>query len=206
MRHSILILAILLFATSSMAGLDSPKIVYRDGDIIFQTSQSDQSVAIQRATQSPYSHCGLIFYRNGKPYVFEAASTVRFTPIKKWIAQGSGGHFVVRRLKDAGTILSGKAVSKLRAAAMRFQGKPYDWTFEWSDDRIYCSELVWKAYDRGLNIQVGNMQQMKEFNLSDPIVSQKLKERYGTRIPLNEPVISPEAIYSSDRLETVLKK
>jgi len=57
-----------------------------------------------------------------------------------------------------------------------------------------------------LNIQVGNMQQMKEFNLSDPIVSQNLKERYGTRIPLNEPVISPEAIYISDRLETVMKK
>jgi uncharacterized protein YycO len=205
MRHSILFLAILLFATSSMAGLDLPKIIYRDGDIIFQTSQSDQSVAIQRATCSSYSHCGMIFYRNGKPYVFEAASTVRFTPIKKWIARGSGGHFVVRRLKDAGTIFSGKAVSRLRAAAMSFQGKPYDWTFEWSDDRIYCSELVWKAYDRGMNIQIGNMQQMKEFNLSDPIVAQKLKERYGTRIPLNETVISPEAIYSSDRLETVIK-
>jgi uncharacterized protein YycO len=206
MRHSSLILAILLFATSSMAGLDPQKIVYRDGDIIFQTSQSDQSVAIQRATRSPYSHCGMIFYRNGKPYVFEASSTVRFTPIKKWIARGSGGHFVVRRLKDAGTILSGKAATRLRTAAMRFQGKPYDWTFEWSDDRIYCSELVWKAYDRGLNIQIGNMQQMKEFNLSDPIVAQKLKERYGTRIPMNEPVISPEAIYSSGRLETVMEK
>lgn len=206
MRHSILIIGILLFATSSMAGLDSSKIVYRDGDIIFQTSQSDQSVAIQRATLSPFSHCGMIFYRNGKPYVFEAASTVQFTPIKKWIARGSGGHFVVRRLKDAGTALTGKAVAKLRAAAMRFQGKPYDLTFEWSDDRIYCSELVWKAYDRGLSIRIGNPQQMKEFNLSDPVVAQKLKERYGTRIPMNEPVISPGAIYKSDLLETVMKK
>lgn len=206
MRHSILIIGILLFATSSMAGLDSSKIVYRDGDIIFQTSQSDQSVAIQRATLSPFSHCGMIFYRNGKPYVFEAASTVQFTPIKKWIARGSGGHFVVRRLKDAGTALTGKAVAKLRAAAMRFQGKPYDLTFEWSDDRIYCSELVWKAYDRGLSIRIGNPQQMKEFNLSDPVVALKLKERYGTRIPMNEPVISPGAIYKSDLLETVMKK
>ena len=66
--------------------------------------------------------------------------------------------------------------------------------------------IVWKAYDRGLNIQIGNRQQMKEFNLSDPLVAQKLKERYGAKIPMNEPVISPEAIYSSVRLETVMEK
>jgi hypothetical protein len=47
---------------------------------------------------------------------------------------------------------------------------------------------------------------MKDFNLSDPIVARKLKERYGTKIPMNEPVISPEAIYKSERLATVLKK
>jgi uncharacterized protein YycO len=206
MRHPVLITAVLLFAASSMAGLEPAKFVYQDGDIIFQTSLSDQSIAIQRATRSPYSHCGIIFYRNGKPYVFEAASTVRFTPIEEWIASGSGGHFVVRRLKDAGTLLSDKAASKLRAAATRFQGKSYDSTFEWSDDRIYCSELVWKAYDRGFGIQIGKLQKMKDFNLSDPIVARKLKERYGTKIPMNEPVISPEAIYKSERLATVLKK
>jgi Permuted papain-like amidase enzyme, YaeF/YiiX, C92 family len=206
MRHPVLLIAVLLFAASSMAGLDPSGFVYQDGDIIFQTSLSDQSVAIQRATRSPYSHCGIIFYRNGKPYVFEAASTVRFTPIEEWIASGSGGHFVVRRLKDAGALFSEKAVSKFRAAAMRFQGKSYDSTFEWSDDRIYCSELVWKAYERGLSIQIGKLQKMKDFNLSDPIVARKLKERYGTKIPMNEPVISPEEIYRSELLATVMKK
>jgi Permuted papain-like amidase enzyme, YaeF/YiiX, C92 family len=206
MRHPVLIIAVLLVAASAMAGLDPSEFVYQDGDIIFQTSLSDQSVAIQRATRSSYSHCGIIFFRNGIPYVFEAASTVRFTPIEEWIASGSGGHFVVRRLKDAGTLLSEKAVSKLRTAATRFQGKSYDSTFEWSDDRIYCSELVWKAYQRGLSIQIGRLQKMKNFNLSDPIVARKLKERYGTKIPLNEPVISPEAIYKSELLATVMKK
>lgn len=206
MRFPVLIIAVLLFAASSMAGPDPSEFVYQDGDIIFQTSLSDQSVAIQRATRSPYSHCGMIFFRNGKPYVFEAASTVRFTPIEKWIASGSGGHFVVRRLKDAGTLLSGKAVLKLRTAATRFHGKSYDSTFEWSDDRIYCSELVWKAYKRGLGIRIGKPQKLKVFNLSDPIVARKLEERFGARIPLNEPVISPEAIYRSELLATVMKK
>jgi hypothetical protein len=37
----------------------------RDGDIIFQTSRSEQSTAIQKATRSQYSHMGIAFFRNG---------------------------------------------------------------------------------------------------------------------------------------------
>ncbi len=122
----------------------------RDGDLIFQTSRSSQSVAIQRATGSPYSHMGLVFVRDGTPYVFEAVATVRFTPLDRWIARGAGQHFVVKRLRNADTVLDAAGISRLRTAALRFAGRPYDLTFEWSDDRIYCSELVWKAYDRGL--------------------------------------------------------
>jgi hypothetical protein len=48
----------------------------RDGDIIFQTSRSEQSIAIQKATRSPYSHMGIVFLKNGSPYVYEAINTV----------------------------------------------------------------------------------------------------------------------------------
>ena len=58
-----------------------------DGDIIFQTSKSSQSLAIQRATGSRYSHMGLIFLRAGKPFVFEAVSPVKYTPLDQWIAR-----------------------------------------------------------------------------------------------------------------------
>jgi hypothetical protein len=51
----------------------------RDGDIIFQTSKSGQSLAIQRATNSPYSHEGLVVFRDAKAFVFEASATVRFS-------------------------------------------------------------------------------------------------------------------------------
>ena len=33
----------------------------KDGDLIFQTSLSQQSKAIQLATKSKYSHCGIIY-------------------------------------------------------------------------------------------------------------------------------------------------
>ena len=201
MKRILFFLAVILLTSSAWGGSGFSN--FKDGDIIFHTSRSAQSVAIQRATRSPYSHCGIIFYRNSKPYVYEAVSTVKFTPLDKWVARGDGGRFVVQRLKNPSVLESKSSVEKLRKATDRFRGKPYDLTFEWSDQRIYCSELVWKLYDRALGIQVGELQKLKEFNLSDPVVSKKMKERYGSNVPLEEPVISPAAIFESDKLMTV---
>ena len=175
----------------------------RDGDIIFHASRSAQSAAIQRATHSRYSHVGIVFRRDGKPYVFEAISTVRYTPLANWIARGEGGHYVVRRLKAG--VTSVKA-NELRRAAEKHANKPYDLYFEWSNERIYCSELVWKAYHDALGVDIGVRQRLREFDLSDPVVKAKMRERYGTRVPLDEPVISPAAQFESPLLETVLSK
>jgi uncharacterized protein YycO len=178
----------------------------RDGDIIFQTSISAQSIAIQKATHSKYSHMGIIFFRDGSPYVYEAVKTVRYTPLKKWIARGEDGHYVVKRLRDADQILIPEAVAKLVQSAKKYEGKPYDLTFEWSDDRIYCSELVWKIYYNGLGIQIGSLQKLREFDLTDPNVKTKMQERYGDKVPFDETVISPAAIFSSESLVEVARR
>lgn len=178
----------------------------RDGDLIFQTSRSAQSVAIQKATHSRYSHMGIIFFRDGKPYVCEAIKTVQYSPLNKWIARGDGGHYIIKRLHDAGRILTPNAVTKLRYVAKKFRGRPYDLTFEWSDDRIYCSELIWKIYDRGIGVQVGRLQQLRDFDLSDPVVKAKMQERYGNRVPMDETVISPGEMFSSKLLIVVIER
>jgi hypothetical protein len=149
---------------------------------------------------------GLIFVRDGKPYVFEAVATVRFTPLDQWIARGAGHHFVVKRLRNADTVLNTTGIKQLRTAALRFAGRPYDLTFDWSDDRIYCSELVWKAYDRGLGIDIGVLQSIRDFDLTDPVVRAKLRERYGDNVPLSEPVISPVSMFQSSLLVTVAEQ
>ncbi len=102
----------------------SPNPAVHDGDIIFHTSRSSQSLAIQRATGSAYSHMGVILYRNGKPYVFEAVAKVRYTALDRWIARGEGQHFVVKRLRNASGILTPAAVQKLRETSRQFLGKP----------------------------------------------------------------------------------
>lgn len=176
----------------------------QEGDIIFHASRSAQSLAIQQATGSNYSHMGIIFLRDGKPYVFEAAATVKYTPLLTWIDRGVDKHFVIKRLKNADSVLTPSAQSKLRQQAQRFAGSPYDVLFSWSDDRLYCSELVWKMYERAMGIQIGKRQKVREFHLDSPVVKQKLRERYGTQIPWDELVISPKAMFDSPLLVTVI--
>ena len=174
-----------------------------DGDIIFQTSRSAQSVAIQRATKSRYSHMGIVYNKGGKPYVFEAVEPVKLTPLKDWIARGVSGHYVVKRLSNADELITPDALESMLKVGEAFEGKHYDLYFEWSDDRIYCSELVWKIYKRALDIEVGKLQTMSEFDLSDPEVKAKVRDRFGDRIPKNELVISPAAMFSAKELVTV---
>lgn len=178
----------------------------RDGDIIFHTSRSAQSAAIQRATHSRYSHMGLVLHRDGNPFVLEAAATVKFTPLPQWIARGDGGHYVVKRWIEADARLDAHGVARLRREALALKGKPYDLTFEWSDQRIYCSELVWKAYQRAFGIRLGETQSLRQFDLDTPAVKAKLRQRYGEHIPLDETVISPAAMFGSGLLRTVVEQ
>ena len=88
----------------------------------------------------------------------------------------------------------------------QFKGKPYDIYFEWSDDKIYCSELVWKIFKQAVDIEIGQLEQLADFDLSNDIVKAKMKERYGDNIPMDEKVISPVAMFNSDKLITIEKK
>jgi cell wall-associated NlpC family hydrolase len=171
----------------------------RAGDIVFHTSTSRQSVAVQAATHSPYSHMGIVLFRNGAPHVFEAVQPVKYTPLQQWLDRGKGRHYVIKRLRQP---LSPAARDRLHAEAARHAGKPYDLTFEWSDERIYCSELVWKLY-RSAGIELAPLARLGSFDLSHPAVKARLKERYGARVPLDEPVIAPSALFASPLLETV---
>lgn len=175
----------------------------RNGDIIFQTSMSGQSKAIQLATHSPYSHCGIVYQQGGEWYVFEAVQPVTVTPLAKWVKRGKDAHYVVKRLKDADQVLTADVQQQMLREGNKMRGKNYDLHFEWSDKRIYCSELVWKLYDRSAHVQVGELQQLKDFDLSHAAVQAKMIQRYGKHLPLNEPVISPAAIYNSPMLVTV---
>ena len=196
-------LVLLLVLVSCAASGDAP---FQDGDIIFHESHSSQSKALRLAMNSPYTHMGVIFFERGSAYVYEAVGPVKRTPLKEWIDRGTDGHFVVKRLSDADQRLTDEAIANLRAAGERYAGLPYDLRFEWSDDRIYCSELVWKMYKVALGLEIGELQTFGDFDLSSPEVAKRIQERYPEGLPMDETVISPASMFESDELVVVAQQ
>ncbi len=149
---------------------------------------------------------GIIYENNGQFLVYEAVQPVKLTPLKEWVNRGENGHYVVKRLKNADQVLTNRTLTKMKQIGEQFKGKPYDIYFEWSDDKIYCSELVWKIYKQAAHIQIGQLEKLSDFDLTNEIVQTKMKERYGDNIPMNEKVISPVAMFNSDKLITIEEK
>lgn len=172
-----------------------------DGDLIFQESRSAQSVAVRAATGSRYSHMGVIFgIATGRPVVLEAVQPVRETPLRAWIERGQSHHFVVKRLAAG---LDANAAERVRREARRFLGRGYDTLFDWSDARIYCSELAWKAYERALSVRIGEPQPWRDLDLDEGVVTRLATKRLG-RLPTPDAlVITPVRMMDSPLLVEV---
>ena len=114
---------------------------------------------------------GIIYKQGSEYYVFEAVQPVKLTPLKEWVARGEKQKYVVKRLKNADKVLNEFTLKKMKEVGEKYRGKSYDIYFEWSDDKIYCSELVWKIYKQATGIEIGSLQELKSFDLKNEIVS-----------------------------------
>lgn len=177
------------------------QLTLKDGDILFQFSNSSQSKAVEIATNSPYSHCGIVFYENGQGYVYEAVQPVGKRKLEDWIASGIDGKYEVKRLKDT-SMLTPENLKIMKSYAASHFGKNYDGCFNWSDKEMYCSELVWKVYNEKLGIKLAKLLPLRDFNIDAIEVRRIMQKRYGNNIPFDEPMIAPSQLYNSELLES----
>lgn len=179
--------------------------VLKDGDILFQQTGGEQGRAVQLATGSPWTHVGIAFKKDGQWMVYEAVGPVRYTPLEEWTGHGANGHWVAKRWVGADRMDSAELSARLHSAGERFLGLPYDLPFRWSDERIYCSELVWKMYAEGLGVHLCEPKPMREHALGSATVQRHMQDRYGNTPPLDEPMIAPGALYDCATLKLVAR-
>ena len=166
----------------------------REGDVIFQTSKSQQSPLIQIGTRSKITHCGIIVMRGGKPYVLETLKTLVLTPLDKFIARGEDGKYWIKR--------SSKENIKIKYA--KYLGRPYDLAFKFDNGRFYCSELVYDIYQKQLGIELAEPRQVKDYLILFTDRLPKLKRAMKRRgISKEQYAIAPVDIFNSDYLESV---
>jgi hypothetical protein len=174
----------------------------KEGDVIFQTTGGEQGEAVMLATKSKYSHCGILFKDGNKWYVYEAIQPVQVNTLEDFIERGDGEHYVIKRLKNKSKL----PIEKMKLTAKKYLGKDYDIFFNWSNEAIYCSELVYKIYSEGAGMEICNKKYLKDYDLSNPDVKALMKKRYGNKIPLNEMMIAPSTIFESVQMELVVEK
>lgn len=178
------------------------KIKLQTGDILFVSSASGQGKAIQLATKSKYTHVGIVFVEHGTTYVYHAVEPVMKSTLNEFLQCSADGKFVAKRLKQANT-LNSATNEQMRQMATALLGKHYDIFFNWKDDEWYCSEFVWKLYERNYKLEIGKLRPLKDFDLSSGEVQAIMKKRYGNAIPYNEKMISPQDMFESPLLEEV---
>ena len=162
------------------------KDVLREGDILFQATGGRQGDAIALATHSRWTHVGMAFRENDRWMVVEAVGPVKITPLQEWIDHGDGEYAVKRLARDTPDLDPAER-KRLMEATRRFMGLPYDLAFEWSDERIYCSEP----------------RPLRDHDLDSKLVQALMKERYGAAPPLDEPMVAPSALFDCPLLLTV---
>ena len=144
-------------------GFDSGQL--ETGDLIFRRGQSIASRLVLLAdTLSVYSHVGLVLMDGSEPLVVHVVpaetandlALVRVEPLVSFIGVKRASAISVRRLDHA---RAGHYASRAGAAASAYarKGLSFDGSFDLqSKERLYCTELVWRAYlEAGIDLVDG---------------------------------------------------
>ena len=166
----------------------------REGDVIFQTSLSQQSPLIKMGTRSTITHCGVVVMKDGKPYVLETQKTLVLTPLKKFIARGKDGKYWHKRPK----------LDNIKIKYSGYLGKPYDLAFKFDNGKFYCSELIYDIYLNQLGIELCKPKTIDDYLILGSHRIPKIKRAMKKRgITMEQYAVAPVDVFNSKELRFV---
>ena len=202
----------------------------KEGDIVFIESNSKRAPAIKKLTGSNLTHCGIVFHdKQNNWIVYEGAGYPNtYRPLGEWIERESGNGnknpIYVKRLKDREARLSSK-IEALRKRAKELHDTPYDFGFAWTNkngsgkEYIYCSELIWKAFQEKVGVELGHKHPLGDYIDNPPggRTADEVKADFETYLNSDEskacgkgqpyerkePAISPVEVFESPELDAV---
>ncbi|MBZ0201246.1 MAG: hypothetical protein K8H86_15340 [Ignavibacteriaceae bacterium] len=137
----------------------------KSGDIIFRKGRGFVSQMVLLAdSRSPYSHSGIIIKKKSDVFVLHAVPDesedgidwIKLESLSNFLSSEKAESAVVYRLKDDTTCISIKAARK--AEEYLKENILFDASLDLkTEDKLYCTELVWKAYkNAGIDLIDGN--------------------------------------------------
>jgi hypothetical protein len=171
----------------------------REGDLLFQPLPRSPYVnMIEGVTESSFSHCGIVARENDEWVVYEASGYAEPTPLREFVFRGRDFAFAVYRLKSEHQRHVPELLNNVRSLA----GRPYDTHFKMDDERIYCSELIYKAYRAATGgEELGRLARLRDLPWK-PWESAIVRFEGGP-VPLDREMITPKNLAEADQLELV---
>lgn len=169
----------------------------KEGDLYFQSLPRNAVVnAIEGASDSPYSHCGILVRKGDAWFILEAIGPVRETPLAIWINQARDRHYDVFRLEAEHE----RNIPAFIKAAKEYMGRPYDIRYRMDDKKIYCSELIFKGYRDATGESLGKLVKFGDLKWvrHTPVIL-----AIEGSIPLNRIMITPRHLSEAKQLEKV---
>jgi hypothetical protein len=206
-RHILIwatVASVLIFLTSFAWIYGPVTIAYwtyqpHEGDILFQSlPKSILAKVMEGATDSPYSHCGIVTKIDGKWMVCEAYQKVTSTPLSEVIFRGKNYGFAIYRFKpDKQTLID----QTIRNVKEQFD-KPYDVRFSMNNDEIYASELIYKAYRQASGGEsLGKLVSLGQLRWEPYEETIRYFERGP--VPLSREIITPRNLAEAEQLDLV---
>lgn len=173
----------------------------RVGDVIFQSSERNELIdMIEGSSNSHYSHCGIVDQVEGQWVVYEAASTVKATPMNVFIDRGRNDGFAAYRFSEAYQSDIPAIIEKTRA----YLGRPYDFRYRLDEEHIYCSELIYKAFEQTTGEPLGELVRLGDLDWR-PYEALILELENGP-VPLDRMIITPIHLALAEQFEVVYSR
>jgi len=200
---------ILLYSLILSSCLPKQKFELQEGDLLFQDLDSSPLCdAIELVTpgykDANFSHIGLVVLDNDTLKILEAIPPkVVLTPIANFLNRSydkfKKPKIIVGRLKEENQ----HSVKEAIMFAKKQIGVAYDKVFLMNNNSYYCSELIFKAFEKYSIFKLKPMTFLHPETNDTLTVWKNYYSKLGIKIPQNEPGINPGIMSLSDKIEMV---
>lgn len=173
----------------------------REGDVVFQSlPHGELADAIEGVTHSPFSHCGVVIREGNEWVVIESISNVHTTPLLRWMQRGRSAGMAVFRLDPKYDPI----IPDFKRNLKSYLGLPYNYDYTLSDEQMYCSGLVYKAFLKTTGNHIGKLQKLGELDWK-PFES-FIKSIQCDHLPLDRVMITPVSLSRAPQLHEIYRK
>lgn len=171
----------------------------KEGDIIFTSIPAVLYQSVERATNSPTSHVGIVLRKGDRWVVAESRIPFScYSPLDEFINRSKDGWFSVKRLEDG---ISNEQLIALKAFCEASMGKLYHLGFNYHSRRMFCSKFVHDAFKVAVGVDVGRLVTFEELLNENPGTSKLFWSLYYFGfIPWNRYTVTPGSQYDDSKL------